>query len=574
MRLVRNLMLGSAAALALGAGAAEARRGQDGQLNILYWQAVSILNPFLSGGTKDVEGASLVLEPLARYDQDGNMVPWLAEDIPTVENGGVSADLKTITWKLKPGLKWSDGSDVTADDVVFTWAYCTAEGGGCQQATAFENVANVEALDALTVRVTFDIAKPFPYGPFVGATSPIIQKAQFKDCLGPAAPQCTQANFYPIGTGPFVVKDFKANDVVVYEANPHYRDPDKPAFQTVVLKGGGDAAAAARSVMETGEFDYAWNMQVQPEILAAMEAKGIGKVVSAFGTSVERLMVNFTNPDPALGEKRSTREGGPHPFLTDRRVTRALSLAIDRQVLVDVGYGPAGQVTCNVLPAPAIYNSTNNDWCKKGGTPEAVAEAKRLLEEAGFKPGPDGVRVRESDGRRLSILYQTSTNAVRQETQALIKQMWAEIGVETELRNISASVFFGGDPSSPDTFQKFYADIEMYTNNFDGTDPQNYMGNWLCKEAPSPENNWLGNNMPRYCDPEYDALFLKLSQTAGLEARAEIAKKLNDMLIEAGAIIPLIHRGRVSAKKNDLGGHIMNPWDSELWNIADWYRIK
>jgi peptide/nickel transport system substrate-binding protein len=321
-------------------------------------------------------------------------------------------------------------------------------------------------------------------------------------------------------------------------------------------------------VLETGEFDYAWNMQVEPEILNAMEAKGKGEIVSAYGTSVERIMVNFTNPDPALGDKRGTKEGGPHPFLTDPKVVRALSLAIDRQIIVDAGYGAAGQVTCNLLPAPPAYNSTSNDWCKT----QDIAEANRLLDEAGWAKGSDGVRTK--DGKRLSMIYQTSTNSVRQGTQALIKQMWAEIGAEVELKNISASVFFGGDQSSPDTFQKFFSDIEMYTNNFDGTDPQTYLNEWTCKQWPSPENNWLGNNMSRYCDPAYDALAEELAKTAGLEARAAIAKKMNDMIVEAGAIIPLVHRGRVSARSNSIVGHIMNPWDSELWNIADWRRAK
>ncbi|HEU0220980.1 MAG TPA: peptide ABC transporter substrate-binding protein [Paracoccaceae bacterium] len=564
----RTLMMATAAALALGASGALAERGSDGQVNILYWQAVSILNPFLSGGTKDVESSSLVIEPLARYNENGELVPWLAAEIPTVANGGVAEDLMSITWKIKPGIKWSDGTDFTANDAVFTWKYCTAEGGGCQQVAAFADVANVEALDPLTVKVTFSVPKPVPYGPFVAATSPIIQEAQFKDCLGPRAPECTQQNFYPVGTGPFVVKDFKANDVVVFEANPLYRDPDKPAFQTVVFKGGGDAAAAARSVLETGEFDYSWNLQVEPEILSAMEAKGKGKIVSAFGTNVERLEVNFTNPDPALGDKRSTLEGGPHPFLSDPKVTRALSLAIDRQVLVDAGYGNAGQVTCNVVPAPEFNNSPNNEWCK---TPDIEA-ANKLLDEAGWERGPDGIR--QKDGVRMSILYQTSTNSVRQGTQALIKQMWQEIGVETELKNISASVFFGGDPSSPDTFQKLYADIEMFTNNFDGTDPQTYLAGWRCQEIPSPKTNWLGNNMPRYCNEEYDALVTKLTETVDPAARSEIAIQLNDMLINAGALVPLIHRGRISAHSVTLGGHVMNAWDSELWNVADWYRIK
>ena len=565
---MRKQFVLTAAAAALLANGAWAARGDDGHVNIIYWQAASILNPYLSGGTKDVESSSMIIEPLGRYDENGNLVAWLAEEIPTVANGGVSEDLTSITWNLQKGVKWSDGSDFTADDVVFTAEYCMDPNGGCQQETKFADVDTVEAIDAHTVKITFSTPKPFPYGPFTGGESPIIQKAQFQDCMGPKAPTCTDANFGPHGTGPFRVTEFRANEVISMEANPHYRDPNKPAFATLTFKGGGDAASAARAVLETGEFDYAWNLQIDPAILGEMAAAGKGNVVSAFGTGVERMMVNLTNPSSDLGDKRSTVEGGPHPFLTDATVRRALSLAIDRATLSEVGYGDAGKPTCNVLPAPAIYASTANDECLV----QNVDMANQLLDEAGWMPGSDGVR--EKDGVRLSILYQTSTNAVRQDTQALVKQWWGDIGVETELRNIDAAVFFGGDQSSPDTFQKFYADIEMYTNLFNGTDPEAYMNNWTCSEIPSPENNWLGGNMPRYCNPAYDDLAAQLSKTAAIEERAEIAKQMNDMLMQEGAMIPLVHRGRVSAHANSLGGIKLNTWDSELWNVADWHRVK
>ena len=551
---------------ALMATPALAQRGSSGHLNIIYWQAPSILNPFLSGGTKDVESASMILEPLARYDETGKLTPFLVERIPTVSNGGVSSDLRTITWNITPGIKWSDGSEFTAYDVVFTASYCMNPQGACQQQAKFQDVEDVRAVDRYTVLVTFAVAKPFPYGPFVGQESPIIQAAQFQDCVGAKAPECTEENFGPHGTGPFRVVDFKANDVVQYEANPYYRNSRKPAFRTVTFKGGGDAASAARAVLETGEFDYAWNLQVEAEVLEQMERAGRGEVIAAFGTSVERLMVNLTNPDPALGDDRSTLRGGPHPFLTDPVVRRALSLAIDREVLVEAGYGSAGRPTCNVLPAPAIYASTANDECLKPNP----RLANRILDRAGWKKGRGGIR--EKDGVRLSILFQTSTNSVRQGTQAIIKQMWGDIGVETELRNIDASVFFGGDQSSPDTFQKFYADIEMYTNLFPGTDPEVYMNNWGCDEIPSPATSWLGANMPRYCNQEYEDLLAKMAVTADIEERGEVGKALNDKLMQDGAMIPLIHRGRVSGKANSLGGVKLNTWDSELWNIADWYR--
>ncbi|MEY8096486.1 peptide ABC transporter substrate-binding protein [Falsihalocynthiibacter sp. S25ZX9] len=561
----KTALMGAAAAFAL-APMAHAERGADGHVNIIYWQAPSLMNPYLSGGTKDLEAGSLVIEPLARYNQDGTIVPFLVESVPTVENGGVSEDLTTITWKLKSGLLWSDGTPLTSEDVRFTWEYCTTEGGGCSQSEKYNDVVSVDTPDDLTVVVTFGISKPFPYGPFVGAQAPIIQKAQFADCLGAKAPECTDANFSPIGTGPFMVTEFRPNDVVSLVANPNYRDPAKPAFATATLKGGGDATAAGRAVLETGEFDYAWNLQLAPEVLEAMEAKGKGEIISGFGTLVERIMVNQTDVNPDLGDERGTI-AHPHPFLTDINVRKALSMAIDRALLTEIGYGAAGRPTCNVLPAPAIYASTANDACLV----QDIAGANELLESNGWVKGADGVRAK--DGVRLSMLFQSSTNAVRQDFQALIKQWWEGIGVETELRNIDASVFFGGDPGSPDTFQKFFADVEMYANNFDGTDPESYMANWECKQAPQPENQWQGNNMQRFCSEEYDALVAKMATTGDIEDRAVMAKAMNDMLMQEYVIIPLVDRGRVSAHSNTLGGVILNTWDSELWNAADWYRM-
>ena len=565
----KTTLIAAVAVTAMVSTTAHAQRGRDGHLNILYWQAASTVNPYLSGGTKDIEAASMVIEPLAHYDENGNMVPMLVDEIPTVENGGVAADLRSITWKLTEGVTWSDGTPLTAHDVVFTGEYCLDEAAGCNSTSYFSDVTKIEALDDHTVKVQFGVAKPFPYGPFVGSTAPIIQKAQFQDCMGARAQECTDQNFGPIGTGPFKVDEFRANDVITFSANENFRDPDKPAFATATFKGGGDAASAARAVLETGEFDYAWNLQVEPEVLTQMAAAGKGTVVTAFGTSVERLMVNQTNDDPGLGpEKRSLYLDGanPHPFLSDPAVRRALSLAIDRQILVDAGYGVAGKVTCNVLPAPAVYASNANDACKT----QDVDEANRILDDAGWARGGDGVRAR--DGVRLSILYQTSTNSVRQGTQALIKQMWEQIGVETELRNIDAAVFFGGDPASPDTYMKFYADIEMYTNNFSGTDPESYMANWTCSNIPGPDNQWLGNNIQRSCVAEYDALVAEMSQTASLTDRARLAKQMNDIIVQNHFMIPLIWRGDVSAHANSLKGVRMNSWDSELWNVADWHR--
>jgi peptide/nickel transport system substrate-binding protein len=564
---LKTALLGAACAVAF-APAAFAERGADGNVNVLYWQAPSTLNPYLSSGTKDVETSSLILEGLAGFNEKGEVVARLADGVPTVENGGVAADLTSITWKLQPGLLWSDGTPVTSADAKFTWEYCTHPEGGCAQAARYEGITAIDTPDELTIVITFSGPKPNPYTAFVGGTSPILQAAQFANCLGAAASTCTEQNFGPIGTGPFVVTEFKTNDTVSLAANPNYRDPAKPAFATMTVKGGGDAEAAARAVMETGEFDYAWNTQINPELQAAMAGGGKGVFLNGFGTLVERIEMNMTDPSADLpeGERSTTKHA--HPILSDIKVRTALSKAIDRQILVDVGYGSAGRPTCNLVPAPEMFASDNT-----GCLAQDLEGAKALLDEAGWVVGADGIR--EKDGKKLKLLYQTSTNPVRQDFQALIKGWWNEIGVEVELKNIDASVFFGGDAGSPDTFQKFYADVEMYANNFDGTDPEPYLAQYMCDKIPGPDNQWQGENINRFCDPAYDALVKEMSATAEIGKRAELAKKMNDMLTkDSMVVVPLVDRGRLSAASTTLGGVVLNTWDTELWNAQDWFRIK
>ena len=565
---LRTALMGAVAVMGFGT-AALADRGTDGNVNVLYWQAPSILNPYLSSGTKDVEASSLILEGLAGFDEKGEVIARLAVDVPTVANGGISEDLTKITWKLKPGVMWSDGTPVTSADAKFTYEYCTHPEGGCAQAARYEGISSIETPDAETIVITFVAPKPNPYQAFVGGTSPILQAAQFANCLGAAASSCNAQNFAPIGTGPFMVTDFKVNDVMQLAANPNYRDPAKPAFATMTLKGGGDAVSAARAVMETGEFDYAWNTQINPEMQAQMTAAGKGVLLNGFGTLVERIEMNMTDPSPNLPEGERSTTKHPHPILSDIRVRKALSMEIDRQALGDIGYGAAGRPTCNLVPAPEMFASANTDCIAQD-----IEGAKALLEEAGWTDS-NGDGVRDKDGVKLSLLYSTSTNPVRQDFQAVIKSWWNAIGVEVELKNVDSSVFFGGDAGSPDTFQKFYSDVEMYANNFDGTDPEPYLAQYLCDKIPGPENQWQGENINRFCDPAYDALVAELAKTSDMGARGELAKKLNEMLTkDSYVVVPLVDRGRLSAASNTLGGVVLNTWDTEMWNAQDWFRVK
>ena len=538
-------------------------------LTILYWQAPTLPGPYLSSGTKDSDAGAITLEPLARYDPDGNLTPALAAEIPTLENGGVSQDLMSITWKLREGLKWSDGSDVTADDVVFTWRYCVDEDTGCTAESAFDGVASAQAIDDITVKINFEAPSPYPYRAFVRSGTPVISGTQFAGCVGAAAATCEAQNTAPLGTGPYRIVSFKANDRVIYERNPFFRG-DSPYFDRVVLKGGGDAISAARAVLETGEADYAWNLQVEPEILGGMEAAGPGKVVVAFSGLLERIVVNQTNPDPALAENRSEYQDGqnPHPFLTYKPIPQAMSMAIDRSEISGTLYGFAGMPTCNLVTGPARYVSTANDGCLF----QDIAGANMLLDESGVVD-TDGDGIREHNGVPLRITYQTSANVVREGTQALIRDWWRQIGIETELVQHEAGLFFGGDPVADKevSLRRFFADVQMYTDGSD-IDPQQYLSGPLCKHIQTRDNNWAPENSARSCDPEYDALFSQLEQSRVGAEREALVKQLNDLHVQNYYQIPLVERGFVSAHLESLKGVRINGWDSELWNIAEWRR--
>ncbi|UWU67981.1 peptide ABC transporter substrate-binding protein [Bradyrhizobium sp. NC92] len=560
------LALGAAATLVATVAVAAPGRSTQGTVNIIYWQAPSMLNPYLASGDKDADAASLVLEPLALFDENAKLSPRLAVDIPTVENGGVSNGSKSITWKLRPGLKWSDGSPVTAKDVVFTANYCMNPKAGCQSLNRFRAVDSVEAADELTIKVTFSEMMPDPYGPFVGERSPVIQAKQFSDCLGEKASTCTDANFNPIGTGPFVVTSFKPNDAIQLKANPNYRDPNKPAFAEVNYKGGGDALGAARAVLQTGEYDIAWNPVVAPDVLKKMEEAGKGKLSLFFGTTVETLVLNLTDPSSSLPPEERSSAKHPNPFLSDVRVRKALSMALDRATLTKIGYDFMGKPTCDIISAPELFAAGNTNCLKQD-----IKGAQKLLDEAGWNSGSDGIRERK--GKRLKLTFQTSTNAVRQQLQAIIKQWWREIGVDVELRNINASVFFSSDPGNPDTYQKFYADVEMFTF-ISGIEPGTFVAGNTCDKAPRADNQWRNTNYARYCDKDYDSLVVELGKTTDLERRAQIFKKLNNMLtVDSNTYLPLVWRAAPMAVSNTLGGVIF-PWDSPFANIQDWYRKK
>ena len=362
-------------------------------LTILYWQAPSLPGPYLVAGNKDTDAGAVTLEPLASYDPDGELTPRLE----VVGRQRFHRQRRCIHLAILHRRE----TGYTGED-------------------AFSGITSVNAIDDLTVRIEFDAPVPYPYTAFVGAGTPIISSAQFAECVGVAARTCEQQNTAPLGTGPYRITEFTPNEGAVYERNPFYWG-ETPYFDRVVIKGGGDAITAARSVLEADEADYAWNLQVDPDTLADMEAAGQGTVVSAFSGLVERIVINHTNPDPALGDDRSEYLDGtnPHPFLTFTPITQAMSMAIDRTQISEPLYGFAGKPACNIIIAPSRYASTANDGCLT----QNIEGANKLLDDNGVLD-TDGDGIREYNGVPLRIAYQTTSNAIRQNTQALIRDWW------------------------------------------------------------------------------------------------------------------------------------------------------
>ena len=533
-------------------------------LKLLYWQAPTILNPHLSTGFKDAEASRITLEPLASFDNEGSLIPLLAETIPTVDNDGVAADGKSVIWKLKQDLKWSDGEPFTAEDVVFTYDFLSNPQVGAVSAGTYDVVANVEAIDDYTVKVNFKEVNPAWSLVFVGGEGMILPQHIYEPYSGANAREAP-ANLKPIGTGAYRVVDFRPGDTVIYEPNPEFRQVEQLGFERVELKGGGDATSAARAVLQTGDADFAYNLQVEAPVLDKLAAAGQGKVVSNYGALMERILINHSDPNRvAPSGERSSLEFS-HPFLSDRTVRQALALAVDRDTIAKQLYGVTGKATANFLVAPPEYVSSNTSY---EFNPE---KAKDLLDQAGWKDS-NGNGTRDKNGVEMQMVFQTSVNPLRQKTQAVVKQGLQSIGIGVELKSVDPSVYFSSDSSNNDTVEHFYTDLQMYTTGNTSPDPAAYMNFMTCNQIPQQVNNWSGDNASRYCNSEYDRLWQEASRELDPDRRNQLFMEMNDLLIENVSVIPLVHRADVMAFGNSMTGYEPTAWDMRTWDIMNWKR--
>jgi peptide/nickel transport system substrate-binding protein len=542
-------------------------RGAGGSLRVLMWQGPTILNPHLSQGTKDNIAARFCCEPLMTVSGDGKFTPVLATEVPSKENGGLGADGKTVTYKLKPGVKWADGEPFTADDVVFTYQYVINKETAATSYGTYVDLDKVEAVDPATVRLTFKQATGGWYVPFVGGPGMILPKHTLEKFAG-ATSREAPFNLKSFGTGPYMVQEFKPGDVLTLVANPNYRDANKPFFKQVDIKGGGDAVSAARAVLQTGEYDYAWNLQVEAQVLNGLMQGAKGDLVLGAGGGVEQVIFQQADPNTEVDGERSNPKT-KHPFLSDQRVRQAMGLAIDRETMSKQLYGQTGDASPNVLTTPTNLASKNTK------VEFNIDKANQLLDEAGYKRGGDGTRV-TPDGVRMRVIYQTTINSLRQKEQDIVKDGWQKIGIETELKSVDASVFFSADPGNPDTNSKFYTDVEMFTSTFGSPFPLNYMKLFYSGspdvDIAQKSNQWSARNYTRWVNADYNKLYDQVKSETDVQKATQLWTQMNDIVINAYISVPLIDRKSTDAKIKALQGPSLSPFDEWSWNIADWTK--
>ncbi|WP_035986804.1 peptide ABC transporter substrate-binding protein [Leptolyngbya sp. KIOST-1] len=529
-------------------------------LRLLYSRSAVTLNPHLATGFQDFEAARIVYEPLASYNQAGELVPFLADDIPSLENGGVAADGTSVTWTLRPDVTWSDGEPFTADDVVFTFEFIRNPVVAAATAQYYEGVERVEAIDNYTVKITFATPNPAWSVPFTGQIGLILPRHIFEEHNGPNARDAL-ANLQPVGTGPYQAVGFESG-TVIYEPNPSYWG-GRPGFQRVELVGGLAPYAAAREVLQTNEADFAHNLQVEAEALSQLETDASGHVSHLFGSQVERIMLNFAHPFARTEEGERSSPQIPHPYFSDLRVRQAINLAIDRDTIAKTLYGTAGKPTAQLLVAPLDYQS------------EAIAytydleRAKALLDEAGWVD-TNGDGLREKDGMALEVLFQAAVNPVRQKTQAIVSESLTELGVDVQIARVRMDEFFSADPKDTGSLNHFFADMQVYSIGNESPDPSTYMGWWTCAKMASQANQWQEPNNARYCNPEYDRLWAEARQELDPDRRAELFQQMNELLAADVAVIPVVHRAMTNAVSDRLTNVEFTPWDASTWAIKDW----
>lgn len=441
-------------------------------------QEPGTLNPLLSSADIDDAISSLTVEGLVGIDAEGNFIPVLAEELPAISEDGLQ-----ITYKLRKGIKFSNGDPFTCADVVNTWNAVMSDLSGASTA-GYKDIESIECPDDYTAVVNMYKT----YSAYLRLFSFIIPRA-----AGDFAQlDKWEFNRAPIGTGPWVVKEWRAGEYISFVPNPYYREKGKPYLDSVIIKILPSRDVGVQ-LLSTGEIHALWYMT--PGDFPALDAvtnKGVSYTTLRDG-AVQLLVLNLA--DPAVDAPPSAAEH-PHPILGDLRVRQAIQYGIDKELIVDALYGG------NVKPGTGIL------YMGQYACDEPVSEynpdkARALLEEAGWKVGADGIRVK--DGMRLSLKFQTTAgNKLREDLQQVIVEMLKDVGIELRIENVPSDVLFASwEENGLRKHGNF--DILMYTTGPLPFSPDNHLfSNYHSDRIPTAENGGSGNNFSRYSNPDVD----------------------------------------------------------------------
>jgi len=543
-------------------------RGAGGDVKIIQWQAPSHLFGLLASGDKDILAASLISEALmVRVSADGILAPVLITEVPTVENGLLGEDLMSVTYHLLPDIVWSDGEPFTAEDVRFTWQWASNPDNNAIHQDAYKTIRDIEVIDDLTAKITFSEPNANWSSSFTSSGKAPVIPRHILEGASQEGVDAFMAN--PIGTGPYKVESFSANDQVTYVINEKYREPNKPFFERVILKGGGDPASAARAVIQTGEYDFGWNLTVDPDLIKSMESEdNPGRLVTSPGASIESVYFNFSDPNEEVDGQRSEMNT-PHPILSDPAVRFAISLAIDREKMANELYFGEGVdlAVPNIISGIPSMESPNTEL---NHDPE---KAGQILDEAGWTL--DG-KVRKKDGHELRLELYTTVDTVRQKEQAVIKSNLEAIGFRIDITSVDSAIYFDTAAGNDQNMAHFYTDMCMNRYGIVTLPPFSHMHRWYAgperENIAQKSNNWSGENRQRYINDEYDAVFDEARGEADVARSAELFVKMNDILIEDSALVPLVSVGSKTGlskrlREENIG---LTTFEFSYWNIANW----
>ncbi len=520
---------------------------RGGKVVVAYWQSPVQLNYYAGTQTVVNDVNQYVVEGLTNVMPDGTRVPWLAKEVPTLQNGGVSADGKTVTYKLKEGVLFSDGTPLTCDDVVFTWKYIMTPGVGVTSTTGYKDIDSIECPDPLTVVIKFKQV----YAPFL---------VLFDRAIIPRnAGDLKNAKDWPynrklIGTGPFKIEEWVPDDHITLSRNEKFRDKDRPLLDTLILRYTPSSDVTLQ-LLASGDVDVMWN-NTEADIPVLEKSPGV-RIVMVPGASSERLNLNLAE------NKEGADPSKPHPMLSDVRVRQAISLGLNRLRIIDkLLFGKAqpgsSELVQGFFSCPEVKPY-----------PYDPEKAKQLLDEAGWKPGADGIRTK--DGQRLRLKFQTTSgNKLREDSQVLMSEDMKAIGVELFIENAPSSVVLGTWESGA-AIKRGNFDIEMHTTG-PGVDAHGQMfALWHSSQMPT-EKFKSGTNITRYNNPKADEILDKAAGELDPNKRRAMYCQVAQMIYDDASTIYLYARNSINSQRVRVQGNVAgNIWRNIGWDAHNWW---